>query len=77
MERVLGKKQSIQNEEWLKAEKRIEELVSREVPELFPSGIIHCKTRGLQAHIRRSHFWRSQNEDIPCVISSDLWEIHI
>lgn len=31
MERVLGKKQSIQNEEWLKAEKRIEELVSREV----------------------------------------------
>ena len=30
MERVLGKKQSIQNEDWLKAGKRIEELVSRE-----------------------------------------------
>ena len=30
MERVLGKKQSIRNEDWLKAVKRIEELVSRE-----------------------------------------------
>ena len=30
MERVLGKKQSIRNEDWLKAMKRIEELVSRE-----------------------------------------------
>ena len=30
MERVLGKKQSIQNEDWLKAGERIEELVSRE-----------------------------------------------
>ena len=30
MERVLGKKQSIQNEDWLKAVKRIEELVSKD-----------------------------------------------
>ena len=30
MKKILGKKQSIQNEEWLKARKCIEELVSRE-----------------------------------------------
>ena len=29
MERVLGKKQAIKNEEWLKAGKRIEELVPK------------------------------------------------
>lgn len=30
MERVLGKKQAIKNEEWLKAGKRIEELVPKD-----------------------------------------------
>lgn len=63
MERVLGKKQSIQNEDWLKAGKRIEELVSRE--ELDEK--VHSTVEEIRQMTDGKKAWNEAGRDFPVI----------